>query len=389
MPSGTPAGVTEERSSSSRPHVGLVTIPDVTGYSPERLHYCIGGCLQERFDVTLVGTEVASERIDDRFDRRTYYRRRLPGALQTLLLLPLTLLSVLRFTTEEEPAVLASIGNLYVNGLACSLVGLLTDTPSVVRVTSDLFTIYRYQESRRGRTWTFIQNNLLGRLAVHLADHVVTLGPVMKGKLDADHVSRDKVRPIPQPVLFDEDATVSDPSNSVRGQFDIAEDAQLVLFVGYFSRVKGPSRLVRTIKYVRRRDPNTEFLVVGEGGAHEQSVREALQNDSGVGFAGWVDHSELPAFYRASDILLHPSNSEGLPNVVLEALSRDIPVVATDSGGEVPVHVSNIGRDAAELGELILEGADTLVTDPIRPEVRPERNTGLYVDLFSECLADD
>jgi glycosyltransferase involved in cell wall biosynthesis len=362
----------------------LVTIPDVTSYSPERLHYRIGGVLQDRFDVTLVGTEIASDRLCERFERRTYYQRQLPGPLQTLLLLPLTLLSVLRFTAEEEPSVLASIGNLYVNGLSCALVGSLTGTPSVVRVTSDLFAIYRYQETRRARLRTFVQNNILGRVAVHLADRVITLGPVMKGKLEAEHVHQDRLCTVPQPILFDDEA-VSTESDGLRDRFGVAEDARVVLFVGYFSRVKGPRRLVRTVEYIRRRAPEVEFVLVGSGGAHEGWVRDSLADDNKVHFAGWVEHSELTAFYRAADVLLHPSNSEGLPNVVLEALLNDLPVVATDSGGEVPVHVSNIGRDCADLGEFLLS-PETLVQDPLRPDVRPERNRDQYLSLFTECV---
>jgi len=225
----------------------------------------------------------------------------------------------------------------------------------------------------------FIQNNILGRIAVHLADRVITLGPVMKGKLEAKGVRREKIEVIPQPLLFED--SDEETQSSVRDDLDIDSDTRLVLFVGYFSRVKGPTRLIKTIKYVRERDSETEFVVVGDGGPEEQRIRSELADDPGVTLIGWVDHKGLPAYYDAADILVHPSNSDGLPNVILEAQHHNVPIVATDSGGEVPVHVSNIGRDYQDLGERILD-SDTLVSDQLHPDVQPGRNQRLYREFF-------
>lgn len=48
---------------------------------------------------------------------------------------------------------------------------------------------------------------------------------------------------------------------------------------------------------------------------------------------GECDATELSRFYAAADCLLLCSKREGRPNVVLEALSSGLPVVATDAGG--------------------------------------------------------
>jgi glycosyltransferase involved in cell wall biosynthesis len=111
-----------------------------------------------------------------------------------------------------------------------------------------------------------------------------------------------------------------------------------------------------------------------------------LASNPTVHFTGWVPHEDLPAYYNLADVLLHPSNSEGLPNVILEALAHGLPVVATDSGGEVPVHVSNIGRNVRDLGEMVL-AIDTLEQDSLHPDVRPDRNRTLYLRLFETCTS--
>jgi glycosyltransferase involved in cell wall biosynthesis len=56
-----------------------------------------------------------------------------------------------------------------------------------------------------------------------------------------------------------------------------------------------------------------------------------------------VPHGEgLAAFYRAADVFVLPSVSEGTPKVLLEAMANALPVVATDVGG-----VSTIVEDGA------------------------------------------
>jgi glycosyltransferase involved in cell wall biosynthesis len=364
---------------ANRPSICLITIPELTGYSPERLHYAIGAILDEYSDVTLVGPQRTSDRIEKRFELYTPVKRLLPSPIQMIFMIPLSVLLVLQCVRKYDPDVIAAIGNIYANGFACAVVGRFTATQSVVRVTSDLFAIYRYQETAVDRLKMFIQNNVLGRIAVHLADRVITLGPVMKGKLETKGVAGEKVEVVPQPLLFED--RDKPKKKVVRDALDVDPGVRVVLFVGYFSRVKGPNRLLRTINYVRERDSETVFILVGDGGSEEQRLHSELEDCSGVIFTGWVDHEELPAYYDAADVLLHPSNSDGLPNVVLEAQHHDVPVVATDSGGEVPVHVSNIGRSYEDLGEMILN-SETLVLDQLHPDVQPRRNRQLYKDVF-------
>ena len=61
--------------------------------------------------------------------------------------------------------------------------------------------------------------------------------------------------------------------------------------------------------------------------AHELKIADFIR------FTGPVNHEEIPLWISASDILVLPSLSEGRPNVVLEALACEVPVVATDVGG--------------------------------------------------------
>ncbi len=50
-------------------------------------------------------------------------------------------------------------------------------------------------------------------------------------------------------------------------------------------------------------------------------------------FAGHIQHEELPAYYKLSDIFVRPSIIEGFGNSFIEAFAAGIPVVATPVGG--------------------------------------------------------
>lgn len=84
---------------------------------------------------------------------------------------------------------------------------------------------------------------------------------------------------------------------------------------------------------------------------------------------GWVTNSELREFYRTHriDLFLNLSTSEGIPVSIMEAMSYDIPVVATDVGGTCEAVVTGrsgllIGVDDAlptqRLAALILEALE-------------------------------
>ncbi|GAB7008065.1 hypothetical protein JCM31271_00080 [Halorubrum trueperi] len=210
----------------------------------------------------------------------------------------------------------------------------------------------------------------------------------MEEKLQTRGIDSSKLWAIPQPLHIEcEDKQVDESSASpaVRTELDIPDEDQLVLFVGYFKRSKGPKRLGRTIRYVMERSTDTHAVIVGSSGEYERYVKQTLQKYDQVHFTGWVPHDRLSAYFQSADVLLHPSNSEGLPNVVLEALHYSVPVVATDSGGEVPVYVSNIGADCQELGEMLLKRC--YHTDPCPGTVQDPQNRRLYQDLFDSIVS--
>ncbi|RJS94898.1 glycosyltransferase family 4 protein [Salinisphaera sp. Q1T1-3] len=81
--------------------------------------------------------------------------------------------------------------------------------------------------------------------------------------------------------------------------------------------------------------PGVQLVLVGDG--PEESALRTLAAQHGVAdrvhFVGAVAHDDLPVYFSAADVLMHAAGSEGMPNVVLEAMACGCPVIATPVGG--------------------------------------------------------
>ena len=139
---------------------------------------------------------------------------------------------------------------------------------------------------------------------------------------------------------------------AVRIRHGIPADAVLVGVVGRFSPEKGQALAARAFAEIAGALPSARLLFVGEG--QERAAVERAVTESGLGarvvFSDY--RSDMADYFRAFDLLLLPSLSEGLPNVVLEAMACATPVLATTVGG---------------VGEIIRDGDNGWLVEPGSP----------------------
>lgn len=118
----------------------------------------------------------------------------------------------------------------------------------------------------------------------------------------------------------------------------------VVLFVGRLIAVKGIDTVLKLAKSM----PRVTFAVAGSGPESERIKNEAL-NLKNLVYLGKVKNFELKNYYSAADVLIVPSlivkqtYEEGIPRVMIEALSCSLPVISTKSGGIPDVFNKNIG----------------------------------------------
>ncbi len=110
-------------------------------------------------------------------------------------------------------------------------------------------------------------------------------------------------------------------------------DQVRALFVGRLVRTKGAYAAIAAMAQCR--DLPLLLDIVGDGpdrAACEFLARD-LQLGSQVTFHGRVPRTEVDRFYDAADIFVFPSYREPGGNVVLEAMSRSLPLIVCDRGG--------------------------------------------------------
>jgi len=116
----------------------------------------------------------------------------------------------------------------------------------------------------------------------------------------------------------------------LRDVHGIAEDAFLVLFVGRLDDSKNVSLLARAVRPLLDEGLPIRVMMVGSG-SDEDEVRRILGR-SGV-FPGVLPQKELGRLYAAADLFAFPSETEILPNVVLEAKASGLPVAVAEAAG--------------------------------------------------------
>ena len=105
---------------------------------------------------------------------------------------------------------------------------------------------------------------------------------------------------------------------------------------------KGHRFLLEALALLRSEFPNVRATLIGDGPALGETLD--LANRLGVSdaviFAGFRPLKEMLQILNTTDILVHPSLMEGMPYVILHAMSLGKPVIATPVGGipEVVLH---------------------------------------------------
>jgi glycosyltransferase involved in cell wall biosynthesis len=118
-----------------------------------------------------------------------------------------------------------------------------------------------------------------------------------------------------------------------RREIGISDKTLLVGNIGRLSPEKGQSDCVRVAAAVLKDYKDAKFVLIGKGD-DEVRLRELAQKleiTNEVIFMGYRD--DMQRIYNSLDLVVQSSYTEGMPNVILEALAMEVPVIATDVGG--------------------------------------------------------
>ena len=169
----------------------------------------------------------------------------------------------------------------------------------------------------------------------------------------------------------------------------------LILGVGRFVEKKGFAHLIDAVAALRRQGRGVRCWLIGDGPERKALGRQIAQLAVGdaVELRGWLPQEDLMKAYGQAWVLAAPSvvardgDSDGLPNVVVEAAAMGVPLVTTGVGG-LPdlVHDGETGLVAKPGDPADLAGKlDEVLADPAAALARARRAREVVEERFDEA----
>jgi glycosyltransferase involved in cell wall biosynthesis len=158
----------------------------------------------------------------------------------------------------------------------------------------------------------------------------------------------------------------------IRGSLGIGEDELTVAYVGKLYSGKRVYDLIEALARIRSEAvvrPSLRLLVVGDGEQRGELERQAEAARVPANFVGFVNVDEVPGYYAAADILVHPAELEQYGMVALEAAIVGVPLIMSDRVGAVgPSSIARSGENTIvyPCGDVpaLAESIRSLVDDP-------------------------
>lgn len=182
-----------------------------------------------------------------------------------------------------------------------------------------------------GETWRTRFYGKLNQLALLGYDHVAAVSPKLVRFCAQHGVHPDRLSYLPNGIeLPPADGGPERSFNSPGLRH--ANDGPSIVVISRFSPEKGVDRAIRLFSCVLQAQPTATLHLIGDGperGRLEQ-LAQTLGIASRVRWWGW--QTKTRPYLEMADALLLTSHTEGLPNVVLEAMVAGVPVAATRVG---------------------------------------------------------
>jgi glycosyltransferase involved in cell wall biosynthesis len=173
--------------------------------------------------------------------------------------------------------------------------------------------------------------SLLDKIFIRFADHIVAVSQAQKNKLTRLFVPSDMISVVHNAIELERLSSIE--KVDIRKRFGFSEDNIIAISGGRFSFEKGQAVLVRAAELAIKKNNNLRFVLFGNGPDLDK-IKALIKHkklEEKVFCPGF--EKNLLGCLKSVDMLINPSFSEGLPNIVLEAMALKVPVVATSVGG--------------------------------------------------------
>jgi len=134
-------------------------------------------------------------------------------------------------------------------------------------------------------------------------------------------------------------------TTSVRHTLGWSDRDRVVGYVGRLTHLKGVDLLAAAFRDLPHDSTGARLLMIGTG-EEEGRVRAVLARQCAAGVVHiepGLSHDQLPAWYRAMDLIVMPSRYENHSNALMEAMASGIPFLASNVGGNVRLSETGAG----------------------------------------------
>jgi glycosyltransferase involved in cell wall biosynthesis len=195
-------------------------------------------------------------------------------------------------------------------GHAAAVVAELLGTRSVVRVSGDEITSFLAQGFFDKGSPEHLEKLHLQQESFQKAGTIITMSPWEQNRVQSFLMAKDKVKVCPRGV--DLNKFTCKPRTRTLGQH--------FCFIGRNSIEKGYFLLDQVADEIYKHQPSLKFFFVGN--FNPQRINNKI-------YTGYISSEKLNSVYDLIDILVLPSLTEGLPQVVCEAMAKGIPCILT------------------------------------------------------------
>lgn len=184
---------------------------------------------------------------------------------------------------------------------------------------SSMVEISKYDKGSSNSLMSYLQ-----RFEYLLSDNIIVYAPKL---INEWHLSRYKRK-----ILISSEHFINFDKFKPFTQLD--ERSNTVGYIGRFSHEKGILSFINAIPGVIEEDNNIDFLICGDGVLLKEvsSLIIDLGLTNKVQLTEWIPHDLLPIYLNRLKLIVLPSGTEGLPNIMLEAMACGTPVLATSVG---------------------------------------------------------
>jgi glycosyltransferase involved in cell wall biosynthesis len=174
-----------------------------------------------------------------------------------------------------------------------------------------------------------LRNRLIAFARRRFAARVVAVSAASRRALLAAGLDR------PERVVTIRNGVVAEPRSgagqALRARLGVAPEDPVAIQVAVLRPGKGHAVAAEAVARARERIPGLRLLVAGDGPDRAAVERAVAPLGDGAVMLGHCD--DVMAALDAADVLMHPSEVDAFPTVLLEAMAAGLPVVATAVGG--------------------------------------------------------